>query len=218
MNYIQLLNLAHLLILGGTVITLLIFQLKGRLTNRHVKALVLFVAVYLFVFAFAKSVLQWHVWSLDPLSRNLLPPQNPDYFYWYAFNRFFLFSLVTALAAALFLGMMFFLRYQFGRSTISVQEMWLAALAALLLGFPKIILFVVTIFLFMFVGIFLKKTFPIRESLLDQTKMVRISYLFRSRFFLEEKPFTSSLVMAFLTLLVFGNPLVIIFGLHVMKV
>ncbi len=188
--------------LCGTGVTLLVFQLKGWLTNRNLEALVLFVAIYLFVFAFAKSVVQWHVWSLDPLSQNLLPPYNPDYFYGYAFNRFFLFPLVTLASTALFLGMMFLLRYQFGETALSIQEILLAVLASLLVGFPKIILLVVMLFVLMAIGTFFKKVFPV----------------FRSRFFLGEKLFTSSLAIAFFTLLVFGNPMVVIFGLHVMKV
>ena len=84
------------------------------------------------------------LWKSNNISRYLLPPYQPYYFYKYAFFHFG-FSFVLALLFASFLLFpLFFLFYKLSFST--KQEITLAFLGGIISGWPNIILYLALTF------------------------------------------------------------------------
>lgn len=143
------------------------------------------------------TIATYNLWKADPFSKFLLPPHNMTYFYSYAFSRFWQ-SFIAAIIAGFFWAVFLSLakKYSQGR-LLDKNEIYLGFFTALSVGFPNFIIYIFLLFaLFLFhqliKNIMLKKSQPITISL--------------------------SMILSAIIVILFGNSVLIKFGLDVLSV
>ncbi|OGE85895.1 MAG: hypothetical protein A3J48_00980 [Candidatus Doudnabacteria bacterium RIFCSPHIGHO2_02_FULL_46_11] len=99
---------------------------------------------YPFVLSFA----QYNLWSKDPFSQYFLPPHQPlNYFLLYVWGRFWLESVLALAVAGLFWAFLYLI--QKNRTGFwTKDDLFLAALLAILTGWPDVIVFLVLVCLY----------------------------------------------------------------------
>lgn len=87
------------------------------------------------------SAATFEAWRNDPISKSLLPPLEPIYFYEYSFFRFwltFVFDIVMSLAWAFFL----LLLYKYSKKRfLDEKEIYLGFFTVLAVGWPNFIIY-----------------------------------------------------------------------------
>lgn len=118
-----------------------------ELNVRAMKRLLVVGVVVLFALALLATVLQYAAWRGDPFSRNLLPPhQSILYFAKYAGTHFWLAPMLSLIVSAAFYGFLLILKRKNERF-FEEGEVELGAIAALLAGWPRVIVFLPLAFL-----------------------------------------------------------------------
>ncbi|MGB9681081.1 MAG: hypothetical protein ACPLXL_00805 [Minisyncoccia bacterium] len=133
--YWLLLPILGLIIEGGILFFLCYKKIPPSLL--FLKKLYYFYFIFLIIYAFSLSGLNYYLWSKGELTQKLLPPYTPlSYFFRYSFQYFYfeillrlIFSLIT------FLGI-HFLNKKFQQKFFYEEEKYLAALSILILNWP----------------------------------------------------------------------------------
>lgn len=173
---------------------------KGKITptffGKIYKLLpIILISFYVF-YALIKTFAQYYVWSHNSLSKLFLPPhQNLSYFLFYSFGRFWLNALLAVAAAFLFYLLLKRLnRYRRGLFKDGETEIGFAA--ALLSGWPGFVVFVPIVFI---VTIILS----IIRSLAFKLKTTTLG---------------PALLVSAVIILLYGNELITLLRLSVLKV
>lgn len=135
---------ANFYLVWGIAIVILALDFKALLTIRILKYLSLAYIAYLFIIAIVKAVLQWDVWASSPISNASFVQSG--YFSLYAITRFFFYPLFTLCGAFLFGLTVFCLEKYSKASWLSREEVWLAILASLLVGWPAVLVLMILTF------------------------------------------------------------------------
>lgn len=109
----------------------------------------LFVLAVFAVFAydFYLSFLQYKMWSVNEISKNLLSQKASvwglqiDYFSYYAFMRFFTPSLLALVASGIFFAVARALNKKYDERFFYPEDFWLGALGIFLSGYPGFIFY-----------------------------------------------------------------------------
>ena len=111
------------------------------------KAILIGIAFFILLFlgiGIFQSVSTYYIWKADPISKYLIPPVNPNYFYQYCLFHYFL-NFFISLGAAIFLGLIFFILQK--KNFVDINGTLLVILAAIIVGSPNFIIFLGLAFL-----------------------------------------------------------------------
>lgn len=165
--------------------------------NKFIKyGIILTTAILLFISSYS-TIATYNLWKIDPFSKFLLPPYDTAYFYGYAFSHFwrsFIITIIASFSWAIFLSLA--KKYSRGR-LLSKNEIYLGFFTALSVGFPNFIIYIfilLALFLFhqLIQNIIFKKSQPIKISL--------------------------SMILSAIIVILFGNGILIKFGLDILRV
>ena len=119
-------------------------SLRGRLTMSALKKLVLFFAIFMGAIIITKIFLQYEIYKNDPFGKLFIPPYNTINWFvfsmWKKFVAQYLFALVAGVLmyiAALFTDT------RFKRELFVEQDPYILILAAIAIGWPNFVLFLV---------------------------------------------------------------------------
>ena len=114
------------------------FRVKGRSFRFHVLCFMFYVSwIVIFGLLFYKSCQQYQIWAGNELSKLLLPPHQPIfYFLKYSFTHFFENYLISLTAGLLFLWLANLLNNRCQKRFFEEGEIYLGALAIFVLGHP----------------------------------------------------------------------------------
>jgi len=124
---------------------ILIVYFKKR--NFLKKAILIGIAFFILLFlgiGIFQSVSTYYIWKADPISKYLIPPVNPNYFYQYCLFHYFL-NFFISLGAAIFLGLIFFIFKK--KNYVDFNEVLLVVLGTIIVGSPNFIIFLGLAFL-----------------------------------------------------------------------
>jgi len=198
MDYYEFLNWTHLIAFWAAAILLLVLDFKGLLTVKTLKFVVIVLVVYMLLDAALKVPLQWYAWESSPATQNLLGAYNPEnagYFSYYVFKKFFV-PVILAFGASFVFGAILFAIEKFSKARwVCREEVLLGAIAALLVGWPSAVLLI---------------AFSFCLTALSSLVM----FVFRKKARLPIAPF---IYVSLLTLLIWGNQFITLFGLNVIR-
>jgi len=118
-----------------------------KLNSLTPKKLVVVTFIFIFLFNSLLTGLQYYVWHSSAFSKFFLPPFQPlSYFTGYAYHHFWLASILSLVVALAFFGILQLIR-KYKQDTISSDEIFLAALACLLVSWPRAIILIPLFFL-----------------------------------------------------------------------
>lgn len=104
-------------------------------------------AFFVFFISGYLTVQQYRIWELSPVTRLLLPPNQPfGYFQQYALTHFWTNLMVAFAVSLLALVAAKVLNRNFGSRFFWPEEPWLFATALLLAGHPGLIYYVISLF------------------------------------------------------------------------
>ncbi|MBI4281337.1 hypothetical protein HY625_00785 [Candidatus Uhrbacteria bacterium] len=107
-----------------------------------------FCSIFLFlVRGILYSIEQYRAWSVNPLSRHFLPPEEPFYFFRYSFFHFFSGFFLSLFVALLLLVVFWALQLRSHGRWLDTNERLLVFFGALAAGWPGAILYAVGVFL-----------------------------------------------------------------------
>ena len=133
---------------------LLLFQIfKKRLPSlKTLSNLIKIFIIFLIIFAFLSSVINYFAWKQNDVSKHLLPPYTPiGYFLKYILQHFFFKAIVLILfSLAVFLGIEF-LNRKFNNQFFYDEEPYLAVLGILATGWPNCLIYLTLV---LFLGVF----------------------------------------------------------------
>lgn len=189
------------LVFSTIILVIIIFNffsnhLKNFLFIKKISAgrLILVLLVTTILFNLALSVLQYLIWHSHPFTLLFLPPHQPwSYFLRYAFFHFWLADILALIVASIFYCFLSLLR-KYKEGIISRDNLNLLTLSCLLLGWPKVIIFIPLFFIFSVIDSIINIT-------IFKNKTINIS---------------SSILIALLTVFLFANYLLSFFNLAVL--
>jgi len=143
------------------------------------------------------TIATYNLWQTDPFSKFLLPPYDAAYFYGYAFSRFwqsFIVIIIISFFWAVFLS--FIKKYSKGR-LLSKNEIYLGFFTAIAVGFPNFIIYIFLLFAFF---LFHQLT---QNMIFKKSQPIAIS---------------PSMIISAIVVILWGNDILIKFGLSVLNV
>lgn len=125
--------------------------------SRHARFLLIAgggVVLFRFLYAAVFTVIQYLVWKRDEFSQFLLPPHQPlGYFLHYSWSHFWFSPVLSFGSAALFTSFLFIVR-KYRPVLLREGETELTFLAAAIVGWPKIVVFIPLVFIILAVMVF----------------------------------------------------------------
>lgn len=140
------------------------FYFNSRNVAKKLKFLIFAVIGFRIVFAGIKTFFQYFIWINDEFGKLLLPPHQPIfYFLKYVFSHFWINAFLAILISFLFWRFLKALN-SYNSRFFGEGDIELGFLAALVSGWPGLVLFLIFSFIFtllfsVFRGIFLKEAF-----------------------------------------------------------
>lgn len=177
---------------------LLVLDFRGMLSTKTLKFVIIVLLAYLLLNAILMVPLQWYAWKASPATRNLLGAYNPanaGYFSFYVFKKFFVPVILAFGSAFVFGGVLFAVEKYSKARWICREEVLLGAIAALLVGWPSAVLLISFSFCLTAVA-----------SL--------VMFIMRRK---DRLPIAPFIYISLLTLLIWGNQFITIFGLNVIR-
>jgi len=117
---------------------------RGKLTIGALKKLILFFALFLVVLAGVKIFLQYEIYKNDPFSQLMIPPyQSWDWFAYSMWRVHIAPLLFSMLAGAFMYAAAIFTDARFKRELFVEQDPCIFVLAALAVGWPNFVMFLV---------------------------------------------------------------------------
>lgn len=163
---------------------------------RKLLVLVIAVVVFRLLYALTLSVTQYYIWHSQEFTKLLLPPhQSINYFLFYSWGRFWMEHLIAFGAALVFcLFLKILRRYQ--ERFLDKDEIIFGTLMVLLVGWPHAVVFVLLVFI---VSVFVGFVF---------------TFIFKN----EHINLYPAFMVAGIITLIFGNTIVDISGLTVLRI
>lgn len=118
-----------------------------RISSGFVQHGILILMALLFITACLKTSIQFEIWKSSPISKFILPPNQPiDRFYDYAIYRFWLpYVLDLAITLAWTFFLLLLCKYSNNRF-IDMNDVYLGLFTALIVGWPNFIIYIFVIF------------------------------------------------------------------------
>jgi len=106
---------------------------------------IVMLALYI-VWGLYTSYANYNLWKIDPISRYLLPPHNASYIYEYSFFHYWLPNIINVAVSLVWaMALLGLYKYSKGR-LLDKEDIWLGFFTALIVGWPKFIIYLVLVF------------------------------------------------------------------------
>jgi hypothetical protein len=198
MDILSLLYLAKIYLPLSILIIILFFHIASNdKKNKFIKYGILLTAAILFSTSSYSTIATYNLWKEDPFSKFLLPSYDASYFYGYAFSHFWKSFIIILIISFFWAAFLSFLKKYYRDRLLDKSEIYLGFFTALAVGFPNFIIYIFILF-----AIFLFHQL-IQNIILKKSQPIAIS---------------PSMIISAIIVILYGNNILIKFGLDVLKV
>ncbi len=198
MDTLSLLYLAKIYPPLFILIIILFYQITSNdKKNKFIRyGIFLTIAILLSISSYS-TIATYNLWKTDSFSKFLLPPYDAAYFYGYAFSRFWQ-SFIVIIIVSFFWAIFLFLAKKYsGDRLLSKNEVYLGFFTSLSVGFPNFIIYIFILF-----ALFLIHQI-VNNFVLKNSQPIAISL---------------SMILSAIIVILWGNYILLKFGLDVLSV